>query len=78
MKSIEIKKRLIDEINLSDNAELLEELYRFLNLENETEEIYTLNKQQNAAIVEARKQIKNRDYLTNNQADQEIETWLNE
>ena len=67
---------MIDEINLSDNTDLLEELFHFLTLENETGEVYILNKQQNAAIEEARNQIKNGNYLTNEQANQEIDAWL--
>ena len=77
MKTIEIKKKLINEINLSENKNLLEEFYRFLNLENEIEENYKLNSQQKSAIAEAREQIKNGDYLTNEQANQEIDEWLN-
>jgi hypothetical protein len=56
----------------------LEEFYRFLNLENEIQEAYKLNKEQKSAVAEARKQIKNEDYLTNEQANQEIDQWLNE
>lgn len=77
MKTIEIKKKLINEIHLSDNKNLLEEFYHFLNLENEIQETYKLNTEQNAAIVEAHDQIKNDDYLTNDQANQEIDEWLN-
>lgn len=77
MKAIEIKKKLINEINLSNNKNLLEEFYHFLNLENEIEEIYKLNLKQKSAIAEARGQIKNGDYLTNEQANQEIDEWLN-
>ncbi len=77
MNTIEIKKKLIDEIHLSKNKNLLEEFYRFLNLENEIEETYKLNYEQNSAISEAREQIKNGDYLNNEQANQEIDKWLN-
>ena len=76
MKTIEIKKKLINEINLSKNKNLLEEFYRFLNLENEFEKTYKLNKEQKSAIVEARDQIKNGDSLTNEEANQEINEWL--
>lgn len=78
MKTIEIKKKLINEINLSSNKNLLDEFYRFLNLENEIQETYKLNADQNSAITEAREQIKNGDYLTNEKANQEINEWLNE
>jgi len=77
MKTIEIKKKLISEIQLSKNKGLLEEFYRFLNIENEIQEIYKLNIEQVSAITEAREQIQNGDYLTNERANQEIEEWLN-
>lgn len=77
MKTIEIKKKLINEINLSTNKDLLEEFYRFLNLENEIQEIYKLNAGQISAIAEAREQIKNGDCLSNEKANQEIDEWLN-
>lgn len=77
MKSMEIKKKLIDEINLSKNKNLLEEFYYFLNLENEIQETYKLNAEQKSAITEAREQIKKDHYLTSEQANQEIDEWLN-
>ncbi len=77
MKTIDIKNKLINEINLSKNKNLLEELYHFLNLDNEIQETYKLNAEQRSAIAEAREQIKNGDFLTNEQADQEIDEWLN-
>jgi hypothetical protein len=77
MTTFEIKKKLINEINLSNNKSLLEELYRFLNLENEIQELYQLNTEQQSAISEARKQITNGDHLTDDEANQEIDEWLN-
>jgi hypothetical protein len=76
MTTFEIKKKLIDQINLSNNKNLLEELYRFLNLENEFQELYQLNTEQQSAIAEARKQITNGDHLTDDEANQEIDEWL--
>ncbi|MFD0798243.1 hypothetical protein ACFQZJ_12295 [Maribacter chungangensis] len=77
MKTIEIKRKLINEINLSKNKKLFEEFYCFLNLENEIEETYKLNSKQKSAITKAREQIKNGDCLTNEQANQEIDESLN-
>lgn len=77
MKTVEIRKKLIAEINLSNNKKLLEELYLFLNEENETEEIYRLSAAQKAAIEEAREQVKKGDYHNDKEANQEIEQWLN-
>lgn len=77
MKTIEIKKKLINEIKLSQNKNLLKEFYHFLNRENEIQEIYELNSEQNAAIAEVREQIKSDESLTDEQASQEIDEWLN-
>jgi hypothetical protein len=41
------------------------------------EEPYQLNSEQKTAIDEARTQIKNGNYLTHNQANKEIDEWLN-
>lgn len=76
MKTVEIKKKLIDQINISDNKDLLKEFYQYLNRENELQEPYKLTEDQNYAIEEARVQIKRGDYSTNEQVDEEIEEWL--
>ena len=39
MKTIEIKQKLINQINISENKDLLEKFYHFLNLENEIQDI---------------------------------------
>ncbi len=77
MKTVEIKKKLINEINSSTNTDLLEELYIYLNQENTIQKPFKLSEEQNLAIEEARRQIKAGEYLTNEQANQEIEEWLN-
>lgn len=76
MKTAEIRKKLIEEIRISENKNLLEEFYFYLNRENKTQNAYKLNKEQRFAINEAHEQIKNREYLTSEQANQEIEEWL--
>ena len=77
MKKVEIKKKLIEEINSSTNMDLLEEFYHFLNLENEIQETYKLDDEQRSAISEARDQIKNSNCLSNEEANKEIEKILN-
>ena len=78
MKTTDIKKRLIDEITSLDNRELLEELYRFLNLEKKIEKVYKLSEDQESAVAEAREQIRTGDYLTNEEANDDIDKWLEE
>lgn len=75
MRTVEVKKMLIEKINLSSNKNLLEEMYNFLNQDNDAE-LYKLSKAQKDAIAEGREQIKNGQFLTNDQVNDEIEEWL--
>ncbi len=77
MRTVDIRKRLIEEINLSSNKNLLEEMYNLLNHDNDAD-LYKLNKEQKAAISEGREQIKNGKFFTNEQVNDEIEEWLKE
>lgn len=77
MSATELKERLIDRIRGIDDEDILAEAYRLLGTDSDLEEPYKLNRAQNVAIDEARAQIKNGNYLTNNQADKEIDEWLN-
>ena len=76
MKTVDIKKKLIDEIHLSKNKNLLMELYQFLNLENSAQQIYVLNDDQNFAIAEARQQVSNGDYLSMEDANNQVDEWF--
>ncbi|WP_426292161.1 hypothetical protein ACN9ML_19530 [Dyadobacter endophyticus] len=77
MSATGLKERLIDRIREIDNEDILAEAYRLLGTESDLEEPLKLNNAQKVAIDEAREQIKNGAYLTNNQADKEIGEWLN-
>ncbi len=70
------KKQLIDKIKHIENKDLLDEAIRLLDLESEDIEIFKLNNEQKDAIDQARQQIKLGRYLTNEQANREIEEWL--
>jgi len=76
MTSLEIKRKLIREIDLSTNDKLLEELYRFLDKDNRITEVFKLNDDQKKAVREARDQAYKGDYLTNDQANEEMDKWL--
>jgi len=77
MSTIELKKRLIDKIQKTDNENLLGEAFRLLEMESEDIEIYKLNDDQRIAISEARQQINNKQFLTDEQSNKEIDEWLN-
>jgi hypothetical protein len=76
MSTTELRKRLIDKIQKTDNENLLQEAYRLLELETEDIEIYKPSDDQKRAVDEARQQIKSGQFLTNDQADKEIDEWL--
>ena len=77
MLALELKKKqLIDKIQHIKNKDLLDEAIRLLDLESEDIEIFKLNNDQKDAIDQARQQIKLGLYLTNEQANSEIEEWL--
>ena len=76
MSTIELRKRLIEKIQKTENDDLLEEAYRLLELETKDIEIYKLNEGQKKAISEAREQIKNGQFLTDELANKEIDEWL--
>jgi predicted transcriptional regulator len=76
MSTKELRKRLIEEIEKTDNEYLLREAYRLLHIEGDDIEIYKLNKDQKQAIAEARNQIKSGQFLTDEEANKEINEWL--
>jgi len=76
MSTIELRKKLIDKIQKTDNEPLLEEAYRLLALETEGLDVYKLNEEQKNSVAEAREQIKRGQFLTNDQANNEIDEWL--
>lgn len=78
MSTVELRKRLIDKIQSTKDDRILEEAFRLLELETEDIEIYRLNDAQKKAISEARQQIENGQFLTEEQANKEIDEWLNE
>lgn len=76
MSSAELKKRLIDKIEKTDNENLLEEAFRLLQLESEDIEVYKLSDEQKSATNGAREQIKRSEFLTDDEANKDINEWL--
>jgi inosine/xanthosine triphosphate pyrophosphatase family protein len=76
MTVIELKKKLIKEINHTKNNEILEEMYRLISNEEPDNTIYELSNEQIDAVEETQKQFKNGQYLKSKQADKNIDEWL--
>ena len=76
MSTIELRKLLIEKIQLTDDNKLLEEASRLLEVEIVESDIYILNDKQKIAIEEGRKQIINGEYLTDEESNKEMDEWL--
>ena len=76
MSTIELRKLLIEKIQLTDDDKLLEEASRLLEVEIGDAEVYILNDKQKIAIEEGRKQIINGEYITDEESNKEIDEWL--
>lgn len=76
MSTTELRKLLIEKIKRTDDDKLLEEAYRLLEVDIEESDVYVLNDKQNEAINEARKQINEGKYLTDEESNREIDEWL--
>jgi hypothetical protein len=70
-----LKERLIEKIQQSDNEALLNEVSRLMDAEDTA--VYELNDAQKQAIATAQKQVQQGQYLTDEQANKEIDEWLN-
>jgi predicted transcriptional regulator len=76
MSTIELRKLLIEKIQLTDDDKLLEEASRLLEVDIEESDVYILNDKQKEAIEEGRKQIINGEYLTDEESNKETDEWL--
>jgi hypothetical protein len=76
MSNIELKEKIFGKINqISDNG-LLSEVSRILEISSTDSEIFITSLNHKAAINEAIVQIEDNNFLTEIQANSEIERWL--
>jgi hypothetical protein len=76
MSTLEMKKRIIQKIRKMENEDLLNEVNRLIEIETSDIEVYKFSNEEKAIINEARNQIKNGQYLTDEEASKEINEWL--
>jgi len=77
MSQAETKDRLIARIRELNNQHLLEELNRLLDIEQEDlPETLSLTEEQRQSIQKGRQDIQEGNYLTEQQANKEIDEWL--
>jgi hypothetical protein len=72
----ELKKRLVEKINQTQDNEILEEMYRLITNEEADNFVYELSDEQLSAVEEAQNQFRNGQYLNSEDAEKDIEEWL--
>ena len=77
MTTIEMKNQVIGKINQLTDIELLMDVYKLLDGSFVESDVYKLSDNHKIAIDKAISQIDNGDFLTNDQANKEINEWLN-
>ncbi len=77
MTTIELRNKVIGKINQIDDELVLAEIYKLLDDNFVDTETYQLSDSHNRAIEVSLNQIKNGEYLTNEEANLEIKKWLN-
>ncbi len=75
MSSVELKDKLIEQIRNTQDKYLLEEISNLFQLQ-EQETIYQLNDGQKKKIDEARTQIQDKQFLSDEEANKDIDEWL--
>jgi len=74
---IQMKLDLINRISILDDARIIKEIKKLLDFELD-EKVYELNQPKKSRIEEARNEYKNAQILTEEDANNEIDQWLNE
>lgn len=75
MSSAELKEKLIEHIRKTEDKQLLEEISHLLQLQ-EPDSIYHVSEQQKKNISEAKEQIQNNQFLSDKDANKDIDEWL--
>ena len=76
MSSADLKEKLINKIQETDDKALLEELSVLFELQ-EPDTVYELNDEQKNKIKTGQEQIKSNQFLTDEEANKDVDQWLN-
>ena len=78
MTALAIKQKLIRQIQSTRNIGILREVYRLLEIDGTDMDILKLPEPQRKKIIRAKKDIQLGRVISNEQANSEIDQWLNE
>jgi hypothetical protein len=78
MTTIELKKKLIKQINNIEDELFLQEMSRLIQIQEDESDIYYFTKEERDAVEEARKQYARGEYLSNEEANKLFDEWSGE
>lgn len=78
MTTLELKKKLIKRINNIEDELLLQEVSRLIDTVDDESDIYYFTEEESRAIEEARESYKRGEFLTDEEANKEVDEWLGE
>lgn len=76
MTTIELKKKLIKQINHIEDKLLLQEMSRLSGLAMEEADVYFFTDEESSAIEETQQDYAQGEFLTNEEANKEVDEWL--
>ena len=76
MSTPELKKKLIGKISALEDEKLLQEVCRLLEMGEGDFELYKLSDEQINVVNESKEEVKKGNFLTDKDADKEIDEWL--
>ena len=76
MTVVELKEKLIAKINSTNDIELLDELSWIIDLEEPNREPHIISQGELEAVREGLEQTKNGQYISDEEANRQIEAWL--
>jgi hypothetical protein len=76
MSTAELKQILIGKIESSDDINLIKEAIRLFEIDHFEEPVYMVSESEREAINEARQEIANGEFFTDEQANRLIDEWL--
>ncbi len=71
-----LQQKLIDKISITHDVDLLEDIYSFIEKDEEVEKFYSLSDKQILSIEQSQQQIKDGNYFTDHDVNKEIDEWL--
>ena len=77
MSTTELKEKLIEQINDTDNDELLSEISTMLYVESKSVNgIYQMSEAEREAVEDGLNQIRNGQWISDEEANRQVEEWL--